>query len=132
MTLTDPIADMLTRIRNALMVRHETVNVPHSRLKEEIARILREEGFVHGYEVLTEGPRRIICIRLKYTPDKRPVLGGLKRVSKPGRRLYTTRDKIPRVRGGLGFAILSTSKGVMTGEDAWRAGVGGEVLCYIW
>lgn len=132
MTLTDPIADMLTRIRNALMARHEEVWVPSSRLKEEIARILKAEGFIQHYEVLQKGPRRTMRIVLKYTDGRRPVLSGLTRVSKPGRRVYVSRDEIPRVRGGLGFAILSTSKGVMTGEEAWRAGVGGEVLCYVW
>lgn len=132
MTLTDPIADMLTRIRNALMARHEEVLVPSSRLKEEIARILKAEGFIQHYEVFQKGARRTMRIVLKYTDNRRPVLTGLTRVSKPGRRVYVSRDNIPRVKGGLGFAILSTSKGVMTGEDAWRAGVGGEVLCYVW
>lgn len=130
--MTDPIADMLTRIRNALMARHEEVVVPSSRLKEEIARILKAEGFIQHYEVSQKGARRTMRIVLKYTDGRRPVLSGLSRVSKPGRRVYVSRDEIPRVKGGLGFAILSTSKGVMTGEDAWRAGVGGEVLCYVW
>lgn len=132
MTLTDPIADMLTRIRNALMARHEEVLVPSSRLKEEIVRILKAEGFIQNYEVFQKGSRRTMRIVLKYTDNRRPVLTGLTRVSKPGRRVYVSRDDIPRVKGGLGFAILSTSKGVMTGEEAWRAGVGGEVLCYVW
>ncbi|MGB9723562.1 MAG: 30S ribosomal protein S8 [Chloroflexia bacterium] len=132
MTLTDPIADMLTRIRNALMARHEEVLVPSSRLKEEIARILQAEGLIQRYEVFQKGPRRTMRIVLKYTDNRRPVLTGLSRVSKPGRRIYVSRDEIPRVKGGLGFAILSTSKGVMTGEEAWRAGVGGEVICYVW
>lgn len=130
--MTDPIADMLTRIRNALMARHEEVLVPSSRLKEEIARILKVEGFIQHYEVFQKGARRTMRIVLKYTDGRRPVLSGLSRVSKPGRRVYVSHDEIPRVKGGLGFAILSTSKGVMTGEDAWRAGVGGEVLCYVW
>ncbi len=130
--MTDPIADMLTRIRNALMARHEEVLVPSSRLKEEIARILKAEGLIQHYEVFQKGARRTMRIVLKYTDGRRPVLSGLSRVSKPGRRVYVSRDEIPRVKGGLGFAILSTSKGVMTGEDAWRAGVGGEVLCYVW
>ncbi len=132
MTLSDPIADMLTRLRNALSARHDDALIPSSRLKEEIARILKEEGFIHGYEVLEQGPRRLMRVHLKYTEDNDPVLVGLRRVSKPGRRIYSSREDIPRVRGGLGFAILSTSKGVMTGEDAWRSGVGGEVICYIW
>ncbi|MBN1484959.1 MAG: 30S ribosomal protein S8 [Chloroflexia bacterium] len=132
MTLTDPIADMLTRIRNALMARHEEAVLPSSQVKEEIARILRKEGYLYAYETFQEGPRRMLRLTLKYDSDDAPMLAGLKRVSKPGQRIYTGRDQIPRIRGGLGFAILSTSKGIMTGEDAWRAGVGGEVLCYIW
>ena len=132
MSLTDPIADMLTRIRNALQARHEEVLVPASRLKEEIARILQEEGYIQRYEVRQEGARRTMRIVLKYTEDRRPVISGLQRVSKPGRRIYSSRGTLPRVKGGLGFAIVSTSRGVMTGEDAWKSGVGGEVLCYIW
>ena len=132
MSVTDPIADMLTRIRNALMAQHEDVAMPSSRVKEEIARILKQEGFIHGYEVTQDGPRQLMRILLKYTEERRPVLSGLRRVSRPGRRMYARRDDIPRVKGGLGFAILSTSKGIMTGEDAYRAGVGGEVVCYIW
>lgn len=132
MTLTDPIADMLTRMRNALQARHDEVLVPASRLKEEIARILQEEGYIQRYEIRQEGARRTMRIVLKYTEDHRPVIGGLQRVSKPGRRIYSDRNSIPRVKGGLGCAIVSTSRGVMTGEEAWRAGVGGEVLCYIW
>ncbi len=132
MTLTDPIADMLTRIRNALMARKDDVLVPWSRLAEEIARILRDEGFIHGYELLAEGSRRHLRIILKYTDAGKPVLTGLKRISTPGRRFYVRATEIPRVKGGLGFAILSTSRGVMTGEDALRAGVGGEVICYVW
>jgi len=131
-SVTDPIADMLTRVRNALMVHHEDVVMPASRVKEEIARILKTEGFIHGYEVFEEGPRKQMRVRLKYTEERQPVLTGLKRVSRPGCRIYTRRHDIPRVKGGMGFAIVSTSKGVMTGEDAYRAGVGGEVVCYIW
>ena len=132
MTLTDPIADMLTRIRNALMAHHNEVSMPASRIKQEIARILRDEGYIYGYELFEEGPRQMLRVALKYTEARDPVLKGLRRVSKPGQRIYTRRDDIPRVRGGLGFAIVSTSKGLMTGENAWRAKVGGEVLCYIW
>ncbi|MGC8873243.1 MAG: 30S ribosomal protein S8 [Chloroflexia bacterium] len=132
MTLTDPIADMLTRIRNALMARKDDVLIPSSRLAEEIARILRDEGYIHGYELVAEGSRRYLRLILKYTETGRPVLTGLKRISTPGRRIYARKDQIPRVKGGLGFAILSTSRGVMTGEDALRAGVGGEVICYVW
>jgi small subunit ribosomal protein S8 len=131
-TLSDPIADMLTRIRNALMARHTTVSVPVSRIKEEIARILAEEGFIRGFDLFEEGHRRMMRLRLKYADGKTPVLTGIRRVSKPGRRIYTRHEDIPRIKGGLGFAILSTSKGVMTGEDAWRANVGGEVICSVW
>lgn len=132
MSVTDPIADMLTRIRNALMARHDDVAMPTSRVKEEIARILKAEGFIRGYELFVEGPRRQMRVFLKYTEERQPVLSGLKRVSRPGRRVYTRREDLPRVKGGLGFAIVSTSKGIMTGEDAYKAGVGGEVVCYIW
>jgi small subunit ribosomal protein S8 len=131
-TLTDPIADMLTRIRNALLARHDDVRMPSSKVGEEIARILRDEGYVHGYEVLPEKPQSVLRIALKYAEGRKPVLTGLKRVSSPGRRIYARRGEIPRVKGGLGFAIVSTSKGVMTGEDAWHTGVGGEVICYVW
>ena len=132
MSVTDPIADMLTRVRNALMANHEEVAMPSSRVKQEIARILKQEGFIHGYEVSQEGPKQQMRIMLKYTEERRPVLSGLRRVSRPGRRLYARRDDIPRVKGGFGFAILSTSKGMMTGEEAYQAGLGGEVVCYIW
>ena len=132
MSVTDPIADMLTRVRNALMARHEEVTMPSSRVKEEIARILKQEGFIRGYEVTLEGPKQQMRIMLKYTEERTPVLSGLKRVSRPGQRLYARRDDIPRVKGGFGFAIISTSKGMMTGEEAYQAGVGGEVICYIW
>jgi len=131
-SVTDPIADMLTRVRNALMANHEEVAMPSSRVKQEIARILKQEGFIRGYEVTPEGPKQQMRILLKYTEERTPVLSGLKRVSRPGRRLYARRDDIPRVKGGFGFAILSTSKGMMTGEEAYQAGVGGEVICYIW
>ena len=130
--VTDPIADMLTRIRNAILARHDFVLVPSSRIKLSIARILREEGFVNDYEVLRGKPQRIIKIYLKYGDKKEPVLTGLKRVSKPGLRVYVQRTEIPRVYGGLGIAILSTPKGVMIGQQAWRQKVGGELLCYIW
>ena len=130
--VTDPIADMLTRIRNAILARHDFVLVPSSRIKLSIARILREEGFVNDYEVLRGKPQRIIKIYLKYGDKKEPVLTGLKRVSKPGLRVYVQRTEIPRVYGGLGIAILSTPKGLMIGQQAWRQKVGGELLCYIW
>ncbi len=132
MTISDPIADMLTRIRNAVMVRHDSVLIPASRMKLSIARVLREEGFISNYEVLRGKPHRTIKIHLKYSDKNQPVLSGLERVSKPGLRVYVERKEIPRVYGGLGIAILSTSKGLMTGQQAWRQGVGGELLCYMW
>jgi small subunit ribosomal protein S8 len=130
--VTDPIADMLTRIRNAILARHDFVLVPTSRMKLSIAKILREEGFIRDYEVLKGKPQRMIKIYLKYSEKKEPELIGLKRVSKPGLRVYVQRSEIPRVYGGLGIAILSTPKGVLTGQQAWRQRVGGELLCYIW
>lgn len=130
--VTDPIADMLTRIRNAILARHDFVLMPSSKIKLAIARTLREEGFINDYEVLRGKPQRIIKIYLKYGDKKEPVLTGLKRVSKPGLRVYVQRTEIPRVYGGLGIAILSTPKGVMTGQQAWRQKVGGELLCHIW
>ncbi len=132
MTVSDPIADMLTRIRNAVMVRHDLVLIPASRMKLSVARILREEGFISNYEVLKGKPHRVIKIHLKYSDKNQPVLSGLERVSKPGLRVYVGRKEIPRVCGGLGIAIVSTSKGVMTGQQAWRQGIGGELLCYVW
>lgn len=132
MCTTDPIADMLTRIRNAIMAGHNQVLIPVSKVKLAIARILKDEGFIQDYDVTKDRPRGMIRIRLKYTEDKEPVLTGLKRVSKPGRRIYAQKEEIPWVLSGMGVAILSTSKGVMTDRQARRLGVGGEVLCYIW
>ncbi|MFO7166611.1 MAG: 30S ribosomal protein S8 [Chloroflexota bacterium] len=132
MSVNDPIADMLTRIRNACMARHATVAIPASKMKLAIARILKSEGFIRDYEVQKGEPCDTIVLHLKYTPDRRPVITGLKRVSKPGLRVYTGRADIPRVRGGLGLSILSTPKGVMAGHEAWQQHVGGEVLCYVW
>ena len=129
--VTDPIADMLTRMRNAIMAHHDSVLMPASRIKLSIAKILKEEGFITDYTVLKGKPQRVIKISLKYI-NGRPAIAGLERVSKPGLRLYAGRKEIPRVYGGLGIAILSTSKGVMTGHDAWRRNLGGELLCYIW
>jgi len=128
---TDPIADMLTRIRNAVMTGHEDVLVPASRTKLSIAKILRDEGFIQDYETLKGKPQTMIRIHLKYV-DTRSAVVGLERVSKPGLRVYVGMGEIPRVYGGLGIAILSTSKGVMTGQEAWRQRLGGEVLCYVW
>jgi small subunit ribosomal protein S8 len=130
--MTDPIADMLTRVRNGLMVRKSFVLVPSSRLKVAIAQILLEEGFIQGYEVTNERPQPNIRLWLKYDKKRRPVVAGLKRVSKPGRRVYKGKRELPWVFSGLGIAIVSTPKGVMTDREARRHGVGGEVLCYVW
>lgn len=132
MSVNDPIADMLTRIRNACMARHTVVAIPSSKMKVAIADILKREGFIREYEVQQGQPSNTIVITLKYTSDRRPAITGLKRVSKPGLRIYTGRADIPRVRGGLGLSILSTPKGVMAGHEAWQQQVGGEVLCYVW
>ena len=132
MTVTDPIADMLTRIRNAIMVRHDSVVVPASKMKLALARILKEEGFISDYEVVKGKPHREIKIILRYLDNQKPAISGLKRVSKPGLRVYVQKQEIPRVYGGLGVAILSTSSGVKTGQQAWRQGSGGELLCYVW
>lgn len=129
---TDPIADMLTRIRNALAARHPKVDVPASRLKMEIARILRDEGYILNYKPADEGPRRLLRIYLKYTPGNLPVISRIERVSRPGSRVYVGSREVPRVLGGLGVNILTTPRGVMTGKDARKAGVGGEVLCQVW
>jgi small subunit ribosomal protein S8 len=131
-SVNDPIGDMLTRIRNACMARHTTVSIPASKMKVAIADILKREGFIRDYTVQDDTAASTIAITLKYMPDRRPAITGLRRVSKPGLRIYTQRNEIPRVRGGLGLSILSTPKGVMAGHDAWREHVGGEVLCYIW
>ena len=132
MTVSDPIADMLTRIRNAIMVRHDTVLVPASKMKLAIARILKEEGFITDYEVVRDKPHRVIKIHLRYFGENQPAISGLKCVSKPGLRVYVQKKEIPRVYGGLGIAIVSTSKGVRTGQQAWHQGAGGELLCYVW
>jgi len=135
MTMTDPIADMLTRIRNAIMAGHSYVVVPGSKIKLAIVKILKEEGFIENYDVTKDRPQPMIRIWLKYRggrKDRRCAITGLKRVSKPGRRVYTGKREIPWVLSGMGIAILSTSKGIMTGKQARRLGVGGEVLCYIW
>ena len=132
MSISDPIADMLTRIRNAVRVKHDSVLVPASRMKLSIARILREEAFISDYEVLKSKPHRAIKIYLKYDDKNQPIISGLERVSKPGLRVYVGKKEIPRAYGGLGIAIISTPQGVMTGQQAWRQGVGGELLCYIW
>lgn len=130
--MSDPIADMLTRIRNALEARHDSVLVPASRLKIAMSKILKDEGFIKDYEVLKDGSQRNLKIQLRYTGKKDPILHGLQRVSKPSLRVYVQKAEIPRVYGGLGIAILSTPRGVMTGQQAWRQQVGGEILCYVW
>jgi small subunit ribosomal protein S8 len=132
MAVTDPIADMLTRIRNAVMARHDSVLIPASRMKLYIAKILKQEGFITDYEVLGSRPQRQIKIILRYDDENKPFISGLKRISKPGLRVYVQGNEIPRVYGGLGMAIVSTSKGVMTGQKAWHQGIGGELLCYVW
>jgi len=131
MTVTDPIADMLTRIRNAIMADHDSVLVPSSKMKLSIIKILEEEGFIDRYEVLKGKPQPMMKIHLKYT-DGQPAILGLERASRPGLRVYVERREIPRVYGGLGITILSTSKGIMTGQEAWRQYLGGEILCYVW
>ena len=130
--VTDPIADMLTRIRNATMARHAAVEVPASRLKVSIARILKEEGFIRDYELVKNSPQGTLRLQLLYRDGREPAISGLKRVSRPGLRVYVGHEEVPRVYGGLGVAILSTSQGLMTGREAYRRGIGGEVLCYVW
>ena len=132
MSVSDPIADMLTRIRNANMARHDSVTVPVSRTKLDIAKIMKQEGFITDYEVIGTDIQRQIKITLRYVERNRPMINGLKRVSKPGLRLYVQRNEIPRVYGGMGIAILSTSRGVMPSFKAWKQGVGGELICYVW
>lgn len=130
--MTDTIADMLTRIRNALVAKHESVEVPASNMKKEIARILLQEGYITAYDVVEDGVQGKIVITLKYGPNGEKVISGLKRVSKPGLRIYAGCDELPKVLGGLGIAIISTSKGVMTDKEARRGNNGGEVLAYVW
>jgi len=132
MAMTDPVADFLTRIRNGNMVMHESVEVPSSRLKLGIAEILKLEGYIKDYEYIEDGKQGIIRVYLKYGPSKKKVITGIKRISKPGLRVYVKKDEIPRVLGGLGTAVISTSKGLMTDKNARREGLGGEVICYIW
>lgn len=130
--ISDPIADLLTRIRNGLIARHAEVRIPHSRVKARIAEILVQEGYIQDVEIVPAGVQSEIRVTLKYTPSRDPVIKGLRRVSKPGLRVYKGRLDLPRVQGGLGVAVLSTSKGVMTDRDARRQKVGGEVLCEVW
>ncbi len=130
--VTDPIADMLTRIRNANTANHKSVDVPASRTKAAIAQILKDEGFIEGFERTSEGPQGTIRIALRYGPEKEKVITGLRRISRPGLRVYTGKSEIPRVLGGLGVVIISTPQGIMSGKRAKKAGVGGEVLAYVW
>ena len=132
MVTTDPIADMLTRIRNANTAGHEVVDIPASKMKKAIAEILKEEGFIRGYESVAEGPQGTLRVTLKYGPEKEKVITGLRRISRPGLRVYSPRTEIPRLLGGLGLVIISTSKGIMSGKRAKREGYGGEVLAYVW
>lgn len=132
MVMSDPIADMLTRIRNANVVRHETVEIPASKVKREIAEILKKEGFIRDAEYIEDSKQGIIRLFLKYGPNQERVITGLKRISKPGLRVYAKSQEVPRVLGGLGIAILSTSKGVMTDKEARQSKAGGEVICYVW
>lgn len=132
MTMTDPIADMLTRVRNANSAGKETVSMPSSKKLVEIARVMHEEGYIVSYEIVEASPRNELMITLKYGEKKDRAIRGLKRISKPGLRIYAGKDELPRVLGGLGTAIISTSRGVMTDRDARKAGVGGEVIAYIW
>jgi small subunit ribosomal protein S8 len=132
MTVTDPIADMLTRIRNAGMVKHDSVLIPTSRMKLAIAKILKEEGFITDYEVVKGKPHREIKVLLRYMENNKPAITGLKRISKPGLRVYAQKTEIPRIYGGMGVAIMSTSTGIKTGQQAWKQNSGGELLCYVW
>ena len=132
MLITDPIADMLTRIRNALTAKHEDVLVPASTVKKAIAEILIDEGYIKSYDIREDGVAKYIHIDLKYGPNKQKVITGLKRISKPGLRIYARKDQLPKVLNGLGIAIISTSRGIMTDREARKQGVGGEVLAYIW
>lgn len=132
MSLTDPIADMLTRVRNAIRAKKKEVNIPSSRLKVEIARILKEEGYIRNYKVIEDKKQGILNITLKYTDDNQSAITGLRRVSKPGCRIYCTKDTVPKVLDGLGVVIVSTSRGILTGKQCEELGVGGEVLCEIW
>ena len=132
MHVTDPVADMLTRIRNANSAKHETVDIPASNMKKAIAEILTEEGYIKGYQIIDDGKQGIIKVTLKYGANKEKVLSGLKRISKPGLRVYASRDELPKVLKGLGIAIISTSQGIMTDKKARAKNIGGEVLAFIW
>ena len=130
--MTDPIADMLTRVRNANTVRHENVDVPASNIKKELARILLEEGFIKGYDVIEDGKQGLIRMQLKYGKNGEKVITGIKKISKPGMRVYADRNNVPKVLNGIGISVISTSKGIVTDKQARELGVGGEVICYVW
>jgi small subunit ribosomal protein S8 len=130
--LTDPIADMLTRIRNSILIKAEKVDIPASRLKVEIAKIMKEEGFIKSYKIIKDKKQGVLRVTLKYAPDNKPIVEGLKRISKPGRRVYVGKSEVPSVMSGMGIAVVTTPKGILTDKACRREGVGGEVLCYIW
>jgi small subunit ribosomal protein S8 len=133
--MSDPMADMLTRMRNAMMRQHQTVSIPHSKVKEAVAQVLKEEGYIEDFQVLPEKPQAVIQVKLKYVGgrrERRSVITGLERVSRPGRRIYVGKKEIPWVLSGMGIAVLTTSKGIMTGQKARQLGLGGEVLCKVW
>ena len=132
MTMTDPIADMLTRVRNASSVHHDTVDVPASNIKRELARILLEEGYIKGYDVIEDGKQGLIRIQLKYGKAGEKVITGIKKISKPGMRVYADKTNVPKVLNGIGISVISTSKGILTDKQARELGVGGEVICYVW
>lgn len=132
MTMTDPIADMLTRVRNASSVQHDTVDIPASNIKKEIARILLEEGYIKGYDVIEDVKQGLIRMQLKYGKNGEKVITGIKKISKPGMRVYADRNNVPKVLNGIGISVISTSKGIVTDKQARELGVGGEVICYVW
>lgn len=132
MTMTDPIADMLTRIRNANTVGHETVEIPASKMKKAIAEILKEEGYITDFEVIEDNKQGMIKVTMKYGANKEKVISGIKKISKPGLKVYAKANEVPKVLGGLGIAIISTSKGIVSDKEARKLGVGGEVICYVW
>jgi small subunit ribosomal protein S8 len=132
MAVTDPVADFLTCVRNACKAKHKKVDVPSSRMKTQLAKVMLQEKFINNYKVITDSKQGILRLYLKYDKQEKPVINGLKRISTPGHRVYATKDRIPRVQGDLGIAILSTSRGLLTNKEARRAGTGGEVVCYVW
>jgi small subunit ribosomal protein S8 len=132
MALTDPIADMLTRIRNGSMAKFQSVDIPSSKLKQEMVRIFKEEGYIRAYKIIEDQKQGTIRVYLKYSEDNRPIITNLQRISKPSRRVYVKRDEIPKVLGGMGIAVISTSRGILTDKNTRRLGLGGEVLCHVW